>query len=574
MDANNLDMIVTNHGSFAFDLLTGNAGLIYPKGSTRTVVFASGAWMGARVGPFSEVRIAAGEYAQEFVPGPMANGSFLPDETAFKSYKIVRGNTTDPDYLNWPVNQGAPVDRDGKPLLLGDATIWSVYNDADPSVHFVYATAPLGIEIQQTTFAFNRAGPLGNIIFVLFKIINKSAEAFRGTYFSLWSDPDLGGYSDDLVGCDTTLSMGYCYNATNSDAMYGTQPPAVGYSLLRGPAVPVSPGVYDTLGMSSFIKYINGTDPSTPAEVYNYMRGLSRDGEPIHVDDDPALPVTTYQVSGDPVTGSGWLDSTPADRRLAITTGPFDMEPGQTHQIAVAILVGQGTDRLSSITALRNMAPIARLVYQQLFPQVTKLDVALNLDPDVINLKNHAPWVTAYLEPSGFDVSTIDFTSLRLAGSVPPVPKVAVVGDRNGNGIPELMAKFGRPALDPLLTLGANELEVTGRLMTGEEFRGSDRVRVIDPSQAHPVVMAPNPLNPGGTLTFQNPGLGRVSVKMYDLQGGLVRTLAEIPLLPAGEHQLRFDGRGDKGKALASGVYFYRVETSGGIATGRVVVLK
>src|SRR5882762_3351842 len=57
MDANNLDMIVTNHGSLAYDLITGSAGLIYPKGSTRTVVFASGPWMGARVGPFSELRI-------------------------------------------------------------------------------------------------------------------------------------------------------------------------------------------------------------------------------------------------------------------------------------------------------------------------------------------------------------------------------------------------------------------------------------------------------------------------------------------------------------------------------------
>jgi len=220
------------------------------------------------------------------------------------------------------------------------------------------------------------------------------------------------------------------------------------------------------------------------------------------------------------------------------------------------------------------MTPIARLAYQQLFPQVTELEVALNLDPDVINLKNHAPSVTAYLEPSGFDVSTIDFTSLRLAGSVPPVPKVAVVGDRNRNGIPELMVKFGRPALDPLLTLGVNELQVTGKLLTGEEFRGSDRVHVIDPGPAQPVVVAPNPLNPGGTLTFQNPRLGRVSVKMYDLQGRLVRTLAEIPLLPAGEHQLRFDGRGDQGKVLASGVYFYRIEAAGEIATGRIVVLK
>ena len=46
MDANNIDMVVTNHGSFAYDLVTGNAGFIYPKGSTKTAVFAAGPWIG------------------------------------------------------------------------------------------------------------------------------------------------------------------------------------------------------------------------------------------------------------------------------------------------------------------------------------------------------------------------------------------------------------------------------------------------------------------------------------------------------------------------------------------------
>src|SRR5882672_7205664 len=111
MDANNLDMVVTNHGSFAYDLLTGNSGLIYPKGSTKTAVFAAGPWIGAKVG--SQVRVAVGEYSQEFTPGPMAGGTFQTDGPRFKNYKIVRGNTTDADYVNWPVDQGAPLDSLG-----------------------------------------------------------------------------------------------------------------------------------------------------------------------------------------------------------------------------------------------------------------------------------------------------------------------------------------------------------------------------------------------------------------------------------------------------------------------------
>jgi len=76
MDANNLDMVVTNHGSFAYDLLTGGAGLIYPKGSTRTAVFAAGPWIGGKLAGI--IQVAVGEYAQEFVPGPMLGGTFQP----------------------------------------------------------------------------------------------------------------------------------------------------------------------------------------------------------------------------------------------------------------------------------------------------------------------------------------------------------------------------------------------------------------------------------------------------------------------------------------------------------------
>jgi len=362
MDVNNIDMVVTNHGSFAYDLISGNAGFIYPKGSTKTAVFAAGPWIGAKVN--GSVRIAVGEYSQEYSPGPMANGTFQPDNARFKNYKIIRGNTTDADYLNWPVQDGAPVDSTGAPLLLGDAMIWSVYNDADPTTHTNDAgsTAPLGVEIQQSTFAYNRAGALGNIIFVRYKFINKGGNQLDSMYVSAWSDPDLGGFTDDLVGCDTTRSLGYVYNATNADAQYGGTPPAVGYDFFRGPIVPSgTPGVNDTLGMTSFNKYINGTDPHSSGETYNYMQGLNADGTPI-IDPTTSL-ATRFQVPGNPVTGTGWLDSSPADRRLQLSTGPFSMAPGDSQEVTIAIIVGQGTDRLSSITDLKNKDDQAQIVF-------------------------------------------------------------------------------------------------------------------------------------------------------------------------------------------------------------------
>ena len=207
--------------------------------------------------------------------------------------------------------------------------------------------------------------------------------------------------------------------------------------------------------------------------------------------------------------------------------------------------------------------------------RVSALVAAVDLDPNVINLKSHAPWVTAYVEPSGFDPVSIDLSTVRLAGSVTAAPKFAIVGDRNRNGVPDLTVRFSREALDPLLVLGVNSLEVTGSLATGEKFAGTDQVRVISPGGGHNAAsVAPNPFNPSGVLAFTTANPGHVGVAMFDLQGRLVRTLMETPHLPAGEHEVTIDGRGERGEALPSGVYFYRVSSPGGIVTGRFAILK
>src|SRR6185436_130084 len=133
------------------------------------------------------------------------------------------------------------------PDVLGDMMMWAVYNDANPANHTNDAggSAPLGVEIQQTTFAFNRQGALGGTVFMSYKLINKGGQTLDSMYISQWADPDLGGaagYTDDLVGCDTLpdgtgkpRSLGFVYNSTNNDGGYGSAPPALGYDFFRGP---------------------------------------------------------------------------------------------------------------------------------------------------------------------------------------------------------------------------------------------------------------------------------------------------------------------------------------------------
>ena len=65
-----------------------------------------------------------------------------------------------------------------------------------------------------------------------------------------------------------------------------------------------------------------------------------------------------------------------------------------------------------------------------------------------------------------------------------------------------------------------------------------------------------------------------MAVRLFDLNGRLVRTLLESTVLPAGTHDVTIDGRGRGGESLPSGVYFYRVETVGGVARGQFSILK
>jgi hypothetical protein len=359
IDVNNIEMIVTNHGSFSYDLTQQSSGMWFPKGTEKTCVYASGLWVGCQVG--GQIRIAAGSYAQEYGPGPI-----LPDgswdnaaDPRHKVYKISKGDTTSDDYVNWPIDLGAPVDDQGKPLFLGDQTLWCVYNDADPELHNTDegSTDPLGIEIQQTTFAFDWKGALGNTVFVKFKIINKGTNRLDSTYVAVWADPDLGGASDDYVGCDTDLSVGFVYNATNNDQLYGSNPPAVGFDFFQGP---IGDGG-EELPMVSFNKYINGTDPRSFRETYNYMRGLSLSGAAVK---DPTTGgVTRFMVPGDPVANTGWLDSDPADRRFMINSGPFTMAVGDTQEVVIGIVVGQGRDRIGSVRVMKFYDQTAQVTF-------------------------------------------------------------------------------------------------------------------------------------------------------------------------------------------------------------------
>ena len=78
----------------------------------------------------------------------------------------------------------------------------------------------------------------------------------------------------------------------------------------------------------------------------------------------------------------------------------------------------------------------------------------------------------------------------------------------------------------------------------------------------------PNPFNPVTQFSFVLPEASRVSLKVYNLQGRLVATLAD-GMRDAGTHEVTFDASN-----LASGIYLYRLTAGTFNASGKMVLVK
>ena len=158
-------------------------------------------------------------------------------------------------------------------------------------------------------------------------------------------------------------------------------------------------------------------------------------------------------------------------------------------------------------------------------------------------------------------------------------PRRVVVADTDRNGVPEIEACFSRRDLATLFDQVRGRRTVTARL-TGSltdarAFCSSVELELIGTGGPSIIAsFAPNPFNPQSKLSLTTAREGPAQALLFDIQGRLVRTLLDTPRLPAGPHELSFDGKNDRGGPLSSGVYFYRVRSTEGVVDGQIVILK
>ena len=359
LDINNVRARILNNGN----LFWRGGPNVYnvPKGGRAQAMFNAGIWIGGYVD--GQLRVAAARYNYyQFWAGPLDEYGAPPaDCSEFdRLYKVSIDDIQDyeatgvitPDLRDWPTGLGAPtyappgngVDDDGdgetdepgetlfvlnqplaqrvdrvidlaggeRPVILGDQSIWWVMNDRGNEHNFA-SSPPIGLEVHATAFAFRTGGDIGNTTFYKYDFYYRGNWPFTDVYMAVFADPDLGNFQDDWLGSDTTLGVGYVWNADNDDERswgYGSPPPALGFDFIQGPIVP-SPGDsakvstewvqdFKNLKMTSFLFYQGGAcefcEPSTALEHYNYMRGRWRDGKCITEGGD-SLPFMQVQIS-------------------------------------------------------------------------------------------------------------------------------------------------------------------------------------------------------------------------------------------------------------------------------------
>ncbi len=112
-----------------------------------------------------------------------------------------------------------------------------------------------------------------------------------------------------------------------------------------------------------------------------------------------------------------------------------------------------------------------------------------------------------------------------------------------------------------------------------DPFRIVSRTLVaVDPVGAPPLRFrltqnAPNPFNPTTVIQLEVAHAGPVTLRVFSIDGRLVRTLVRSSL-PPGKYSVTWDGRDDRGAGVASGVYLYEAASGEKRLVRKMTVLK
>ncbi|HKQ20194.1 MAG TPA: PKD domain-containing protein, partial [Candidatus Eisenbacteria bacterium] len=205
------------------------------------------------------------------------------------------------------------------------------------------------------------------------------------------------------------------------------------------------------------------------------------------------------------------------------------------------------------------------------------------------SLGSGKPFTCFQIQPTdgSFDIANVNLASIKMYYPENGTTFISVDtgkggldGDKNGDGALEIAACFSKAQLRILFAGLPNGnqtvvVRIEGDLVTGGNFSGTVTHTVKGTGGALAAQISPNPLNPKANLSLRTSKPGTLKVSMYDLQGRLVKNIADEQMAPAGYHDFTIDGTNANGGRVASGVYFVKIWSQhDGTEVTRITVMK
>ncbi len=407
-------------------------------------------------------------------------------------------------------------------------------------------------------FSVNVSGR-GNAAPVLDPIGNKSAAAFVELSFTTTASDNNDQIDDILTFSVDVLPPGATYNTSTGHFSWTPNASDAGTYTLT---FCTSDGFASDCEAITITVSANNNPPVANAGG-SYNGGT---GQPINFNgsasSDPDGNALTYDWSfGDGSTGSGAMAA---------------------HSYAVA------GNYVATLTVTDNGSP-ALSSSDQASVQV------LSTIPASINIKgNGSVKIGASarfgIEINAMPVGNIDPSSIRMrttypnagsASEVSAIPKSGkAIGDLDRDNIPDLLTNFSIEAIQALLGNVPNNTTVTlvlsgrtNQASGGIPVSGQINVVVKGGPAAVSSFASPNPFNPETAISFTVRNSGPVSVRIYALDGRLVKTLRD-DIAQAGTHEVRWNGTDNNGRHVPSGMYFVKTESGADKSVFKLSLLK
>ena len=360
-----------------------------------------------------------------------------------------------------------------------------------------------------------------------------------------------------------------------------------------------------------------GFEPGTEYQVYNPRVGYTFSNPKIHAGDTFTLNLSARNV----IDLAGWQFDIAFDpavlKAVEVTEGDFlktkggstffqkgtiDNATGKIAKLSSALLSGggvTGTGMLLSIQFSAKAGSETQLKLQNVQFGASTGNL-ISAGPHEVTFVVEGQLATGDVNRDG-QVSILDMILIaqQLGKKVPSHSTVDVNGDgtisildlilvaqhlgeSTPGAAPSIFAMDGIEGLDPAMIqawIERAQIEDDGSVAFREGIANlQSLLALLIPEETALLPNYPNPFNPETWIPYQLSEPAEVTLRIYSVNGVLVRTLA-LGHTPAGIYQSRsraayWDGRNSLGESVASGVYFYTLTAGDFTATRKLLIQK